>query len=340
MDTRYVAAEPEIVQAPRSDLVRRQDVIDQVAGLVDIYRQQQATALQAVQSDATRGGYLSSADQVRERRKLTRLYLLTYSGVSALTVGGLAYLAMLAGADGASSLAGWMAGTGALTLALTWVRHGDEFRHSPEGIARHVIDAHWSLSEYEAETRRKAIAWEHQAEARRQEATAQAAADARQMAALRMQEMETRRRAIEADNERRQARQAAWVEDRIAQTVQDAHSAAPSVAQAQNDLRNGNATQSAPIAVCAGENWQAALTAWVADLYSPGATTENGVIKGRVPWAARSAWAESDKAHARRVCVELRPALIVASDGGRWRLRVEMFGDADIALRLLVGRLE
>src|SRR5690606_32976209 len=104
--------------------------------------------------------------------------------------------------------------------------------------------------------------------------------------------------AIEADNERRQGAQAAWVEDRIAQTVQGARSGAPDVAQVQNDLGNGNATQGAPIAVCAGENWQAALMAWVADLYSPGATTDNGVIKGRVPWAARSAWAESDKAHA------------------------------------------
>ena len=334
----YVSAGPEVMRAPRSDLVRRQDVIDQVAGLVDIYRQQQATALEAVHADATRNGYLSTAEQVRERRKLTRLYLLTYASVSALTVGGLAYLAMLAGVDGALSVAGWMAGTGALTLVLTWIRHGDEFRHSPEGIARHVVDAHWSLSEYEAETRRKAIAWEHHAEARRQMAATQSAADARQATLLRMQELEARRKAVEGQ--------------RLSDTplCEGCHSvghqapiegtpAASAAAPVSCDLSTNIDDHSAASAATVDTDWRTFLIIWISSLYEPGATNEGGVIKGRVPWAQRSNWPALEKAAAQRACCRQRPALIVAADGGRWRLRKELFNDAEQALHILMPRL-
>ena len=88
-----------------------------------------------------------------------------------------------------------------------------------------------------------------------------------------------------------------------------------------------------------GATWQAMLVHWIASLYEPGAVGEGGMIKGRVPWAARSSWLESDKAEARRVCCELRPRLIEPAAGGRWRLRVEMFATADEALQVLSQRL-
>ncbi|MCB0134126.1 MAG: hypothetical protein KDD75_03355, partial [Caldilineaceae bacterium] len=125
--THYIPNDP--TPAPRAEIIRRQDIIDQVGGLLTIYQEQQRQALQIAQADATRGGFLSDANTVAERRKLSRMYLLTYSGVSALTMGGVAYLANLAGTNGSLSLAGWMVGTGALTLILVWTRHGDEFKH-------------------------------------------------------------------------------------------------------------------------------------------------------------------------------------------------------------------
>lgn len=325
------------VEPPRQDLVRRGDVVDQVGRLIDVYQEQQRAALATVQADATRGGYLSDAGQVAERRKLTRLYLLTYGGVSGLTMGGLAMLAWLAGADGVLSLAGWMFATGALTLGLVWARHGDEFRHSPEGIARHVIDAHWALSEYEAETRRKAIAWEHHAEQRRQHAAELAAADARAQAALRIEEIETRRKWVEAQN----AHNHAWADaPERAPVALAGRGGAWDGAQAETHVEDATNALGGSTAVSAGASWQDALVAWLGGLYADGATVGSGIIKDRVPWAARSDWAVADKAQAKRVCCELKPALIVPSDGGRWRLRVEMFEDADIALRLLAGRLE
>jgi len=307
--THYV--EPDRPIQPRAEIIRRQDVLDQVGGLLSIYQEQQRQALQVAQADATRGGFLSDANTVAERRKLSRMYLLTYSGVSALTMGGVAYLAHLAGTNGSLSLAGWMVGTGALTLVLVWTRHGDEFKHSPEGIARHLADWHGSIADYEARTRRKALQWEFAAEQSRQQAALAAADAGRQDAQLRIAELEARRR--------------------LADTPRMTHDAS---------LVTFEEVAPRPSPVAPASTWQQDLAVWLAGLYTDAdAITEAGVIKGRTPWAQRSPWLDADKQAAKRVCCDLRPAIIESADGGRWRLRTEMFPNADIAVRLLSQRL-
>ena len=307
--THYIPNDP--TPAPRAEIIRRQDIIDQVGGLLTIYQEQQRQALQIAQADATRGGFLSDANTVAERRKLSRMYLLTYSGVSALTMGGVAYLANLAGTNGSLSLAGWMVGTGALTLILVWTRHGDEFKHSPEGIARHLADWHGSIADYEARTRRKALQWEFAAEHDRQQAALAAADAGRRDAELRIAELEARRRLVNT----------------------------------QNDANHAWSTEPAEVAprpspLAPASTWQQDLAVWLAGLYTdPDAITEAGVIKGRTPWAQRSPWLDADKQAARRACCDLRPSIIESADGGRWRLRTEMFPTADIAVRLLSQRL-
>ena len=311
--THYV--EPDRPITPRAEIIRRQDIIDQVGGLLTIYQEQQRQALQLAQNDATRGGFLSDANTVAERRKLSRMYLLTYSGVSALTMGGVAYLAALAGTDGSLSLAGWMVGTGALTLVLVWTRHGDEFKHSPEGIARHLADWHGSIADYEARTRRHALRWEFEAEERRQQAALAAADAGRHDAALRIAELDARRRLVNTQNDANHA----W-------TIEP-----PAVPAAVPDAPT--ITHNEP------STWQQDLAVWLASLYEPDAITDAGIIKGRTPWAQRSPWLDADKTAARRFCCDLRPAIIESADGGRWRLRTEMFPTADIAVRLLSQRL-
>ena len=307
--THYV--EPDRPIQPRAEIIRRQDIIDQVGGLLTIYQEQQRQALQIAQADATRGGFLSDANTVAERRKLSRMYLLTYSGVSALTMGGVAYLANLAGTNGSLSLAGWMVGTGALTLVLVWTRHGDEFKHSPEGIARHLADWHGSIADYEARTRRKALQWEFAAEQSRQQAALAAADAGRQDAQLRIAELEARRR--------------------LADTPRMTHDAS---------LVTFEEVAPRPSPVAPASTWQQDLAVWLAGLYTDAdAITEAGVIKGRTPWSQRSPWLDADKQAAKRVCCDLRPAIIESADGGRWRLRTEMFPTADIAVRLLSQRL-
>lgn len=305
-------------EVPRTDIVRREDVIRTIDGLLDTYRGQQQVLLSQVGDNTS---MLSDAAQVAERRKTSGMYLLAYGTVSGLTVGGLAYLATLAGADGALSFAGWLAGTGALTLALTWVRHGDEFKHSPEGIARHLLDWHGDIASYEAETRRHSIRWEFDAEERRQQSQETAAAHARQLAELRIAEIDAQRRAIAEQTERRSAIQWQPAEPALLQESAPNAPALPTVA----------ATVS---------TWQDTLIIWINSLYNEaGAITAAGIIKGRVPWAQRSAWTDSDKTEARRVCCDMFPRIIEPADGGRWRLRTEMFTSAEQALALLSQRL-
>lgn len=336
-DASYVAAEPVTVETPRADIIRRQDVVTQVGRLVDVYQEQQRAALQSVQTDVTRGGYLSTAEGVAERRKTSLMYLIHNTGVVGMVSAGMVLLAHGAGyMDAGGAFATWLALTGGLALLLGRRGHADEFRHSPEGIARHVVDAHWSLSEYEAETRRKAIQWEHEAEQRRQAAQEQANEHARQLAALRVEEMEARRRATDAANERRSQ----YWHAAPAMAVQDARSGAIEDGRDVFDLDTATASSGPSSTVDAGNDWQAALIGWVAGLYTDGATVGNGVIRGRVPWSARSSWSETDKREARRVCCDLKPALIVPADGNRWRLRIEMFETEDLAMRVLTGRLQ
>ena len=339
-----VAPDQVTIEPPRADLVRRQDVVQVVDRLVDGYMTQQGALLDQVRQESTGNGYLSGADQVRERRRTSGMYLTAYGMVSGLTMGGLACLGTLAGMEGAAALAGWMFGTGALTMALTWVRHGDEFKHSPEGIARHLLDWHGSIAEYESETRRLSLQWEHDAEERRQAAQVRAAADGRALAELRVKELDARRRNIEA-----QRSQAAPYADRYrgrwgTESLQDAQDGAGQAqagrqVQSIDDDAETPTTDATPTGGATLAGWQAALVTWVVTLYEPGAITEGGIIKGRVPWAQRSPWVDADKQAALRACCTLRPALIEQADGGRWRLRIEAFSTADQALSVLTPRL-
>ena len=330
----FVTAEPTIDAAPGTSLLRRQDVVQAVDGVINAYSQQQKALLAQVQGDAIEHtGFLSDAAQVAERRRTSRMYLITYAGVSGLTMAGLAFLAWLAGVAGVAALAGWMAGTGITTLLLAWRRHGDEFAHSPEGIARHLLDWHGEIASYESETRRLSLQWEHEAERRRQEAANDAAGHARRLAELRIAELDARRRTVEAQTMQRDRQ--VWQSSGNEIDCIAAQAEAPVV----NDLTiEKNATIDSAT-TDGGATWQAMLIAWIGSLYEGDAVGEAGVIKGRVPWSARSSWLESDKTAARRVCCELRPKLIEAAAGGRWRLRVEMFATADQALALLAQRL-
>lgn len=338
-DTNFVAPDAVTIEPTRTDLVRRQDVVQVVDRMIDGYMTQQRALLDQVQGEATHTGFLSDANQVMERRKTSALYLLTYGLVSALTMGGLSWIAYLAGIDGALAVGGWLAATGGLTLLLAHLSHRREFEFSPEGIAQRMIEAHWDIASYEAETRRKAIAWEHQADRQRQAAADRQAEYARQQAELRIAELDARRRNADA-----QRAQGAHHADRFRvvmhtappQTAQEGQHGASTPTLVANDLEIDSG---APSPSTADTGWQTDLLAWLAGLYEPGATTDAGIIKGRVPWAQRSSWTPADKAAAQRVCCTMRPALVVAAEGGRWRLRNEMFTDAGQALQVLTTRL-
>ena len=326
----FVAAEPSItIEPPRADLIRRQDVVQTVDRMIDGYMTQQRGLLDQVQGETTHSGFLSGADQVAQRRRTSIVYLGYYLAVTATVSGGLVLLAHGAGfVDAGGSFATWLALTGGLAALIGYRRHGDELALTPESIALRVVDAHENVALYESETRRLSLQWEFDAEERRQAAQEKAAEHGRQLAELRVKELDARRRTIEAQTERRM----------YAEPAQTAIAGAgrTEAALQVSDIQSDDATLTGG---ATGDGWQAALVTWVATLYDAGAITEGGIIKGRVPWAQRSPWVDADKQAALRACCTLRPALIEQADGGRWRLRREMFADADQALYILTPRL-
>ena len=324
-----VSPDQVTIEPARADLVRRQDVVNVVDRMIDGYMTQQGALLDQVQGETTRSGFLSGADQVAERRRTSIVYLGYYLAVTATVSGGLVLLAHGAGfVDAGGSFATWLALTGGLAALIGYRRHGDELALTPENIALRVVDAHENVALYESETRRLSLQWEFDAEERRQAAQEKAAEHGRQLAELRVKELDARRRTIEAQTERRMYAEPAQTAIAGAGRTEAALQV-QSIDDAPTDDSGGSTA----------DGWQAALVQWVVTLYADGALTGNGIIRGRVPWAQRSPWVESDKQAALRACCTLRPALIEQADGGRWRLRIEAFSTADQALSVLRPRL-
>jgi hypothetical protein len=325
----YVVADQPQAPIDQTSLIRRNDVMQAVGGVIEAYKVQQAALLDSVTGETVQGrGFLSDAGQVAERRKTSRLYLLYYTFITGLVAGGLVLLAHGAGyLDAGGSFATWLALTGGLALLLGWKRHGDELVLTPESIALRVVDAHETVALYESETRRLAIEWEHSAEARRQAAQERAAEYARQQAQLRIDELDARRKAIEA-----QRSQADPYEGRFRVVM----GTEPEPSKVNEIV----AKTPMPVAPATDTAVTGATACWCGSprSISPAFVTEAGVIRSMVPWSARSSWTEQDKAEARRVMCEMRPALIV-HDGNRWRLRTEVVSDVEQALQVVRQRL-
>lgn len=315
-DTRpynYVDAGP--VAPPRADLVRRGDVVDQVGRLIDVYQEQQRAALATVQTDVTRGGFLSTADQVNARRKTSGMYLGYYTCVVGMVSGGLVLLAHGAGyVDAGGAFATWLALTGGVALWLGVKMHENELRLTPEDLGHHVIDAHENVALFEAETKRITIELEYGAEQHRQRAAAQVAADARAQAADRMREIELRRDMQQAQLSRQYAVETPAITNQLLPSNDEPTVDEPTV-----------------------DTWQADLLRWVGALFDDGKMNDAGIILAKVPWSQRSGWLEVDGANARRVLCEIRPHL-VTFDGNRWRWRVDLVDTAEQAVTIVSHR--
>lgn len=323
----YIAADP-VIEQPRADLIRHGDVIKLVDRTIDVYGQQQRAALQAVQGATVEGrGFLSDAAQVAQRRRTSALYLATYTGVSALTMGGLAFLAhVAAGVDGSLAIGGWMAATGGLTLLLSHLSHLKEFAHSPEGIARLLIDAQENVQLYGLETARVQIELEHEAERARQERATREAERARQMA------IDAEKRRQERIDESARQKREYWA----AQAPQEAQTHVQGVTHVSAPIVESDPLEQAQ----EGDSWRSVLAGWITELYTKeGAISETGTVKIRAPWSARAPWSETDKAEMKRVALARRPALFETSGNGNLRLRIELFSTVEQAVAILTPRL-
>lgn len=318
---------PPVQTAPRADTLRREDVLDAQRLLLATYTQQQAALLADVQNDVSAGGYVSSAPLAAERRRTSAMYLVLYGGCAAAAMGGLTLLGTLAvGWQPLVAIATWLAGTALGTIAMAWRRHGQELEHSPEGIARHLLDWHGEIALYEAETRRQLLDREHDLAVLDRQTAAAAAADNRRLA----QQLSGSRR-HQAPPTMPPAAPTAPTRNGGAAAVLTPTTAQPEPHTAPTAVDNtvDNTVDGAG----------SAILQWAAGLFDGGLAAD-GVVLGRVPWAARSPWAAEDKTVAAAVCTRSRPILFVQSAGGRWRLRLEVAGNAEQLLALLSQRLD
>ncbi len=322
--TTFVQPDPQPVQPQRTDIVKRQDIIDQFGRIVDVYQEQQRNLLGTVQQ-SNASGLFSSAEQVAERRRTSRMYLLFYGSVSGAAMAGLMIFAWRNGwSDGPGAFAAWLVGTALVTGLLAWRRHGQELQLVPEAILRHIVDWYGWIAEYEAHTRRKAMRWEFEADERRAAAAAEANAHARSMAQLRIAEMETTSRTWQ---------DRATYDTPVAPAAEMPASAPPAVPPAPP--ANISTDDSAP-------TWQAVLLAFFAALYDRDSAgwlniTERGIITTQVPWSARAPLPAADKQRMLEI-VRHRPAIVEQGDGGRWRLKLELFSTAGDTVRVLSER--
>ena len=326
---------PAPVQAPvqpRAEIIRREDVLEAQRALLATYSAQQARLLQDVQDDVRGGGYVSSADLAAERRRTSAMYLALYGACAGGAMGGLTLLGMAAaGWQPIVAIASWLAGTALATIAMAWRRHGQELEHSPEGIARHLLDWHGEIAMLEAETRRDLLEREHELALLDRRAAADAAAAQRQLA-------------IDLAATQSAARRPAPVRMQVAPEPIQAPQApqATQATQATQHTPTDAALPLDPPTASGGHagghaGWHAALMAWASTLHDGGLTTD-GIVLARVPWSARSPWPADDKAQALRVCTRARPTLFEPAAGGRWRLRQEIASTSEQLLALLAQR--
>ena len=317
---------PPVQTAPRADVLRREDVLETQRLLLATYTSQQAALLSDVQNDVSSGGYVSSAPLAAERRRTSAMYLLLYSGCAAGAMGGLTLLGTLAvGWQPLVAIATWLAGTALGTIFMAWRRHGQELEHSPEGIARHLLDWHGEVALFEAETRRQLLDREHALALLDRQTAASAAADTRRLA----QQLSGRRHQAPPTAYTAPTRNDSAVAVLTPTPTQPEPPTAPAAVDNTVDNTADNTVDTAG----------SAILQWAAGLFDGGLAAD-GVVLGRVPWAARSPWAADDKLVAAAVCTRSRPILFVQSAGGRWRLRLEVAGNADQLIALLSQRLD
>jgi hypothetical protein len=312
---------PASVQ-PRAEIIRREDILEAQRALLATYSAQQARLLQDVQDDVRGGGYVSSADLAAERRRTSAMYLALYGACAGGAMGGLTLLGMAAaGWQPIVAIASWLAGTALATIAMAWRRHGQELEHSPEGIARHLLDWHGEIAMLEAETRRDLLEREHELALLDRRAAADAAAAQRQLA-------------LDLAATQAAARRPAPVRMQVAPEPPQAPQATQATQHTPTDVA---LPLDPPTADDRHAGWHAALMQWASTLHDGGLTTD-GIVLARVPWSARSPWGAEDKTNALRVCTRMRPTLFEPTAGGRWRLRQDVASNSTQLLALLAQR--
>lgn len=247
----------------------------------------------------------SSEGELTARNRRFYVALVAYVALAAVVCWGLVQLGTLAGwvAPG-WWLPSWLALTGMLALGLVRWTHAAELAHTPEGLARITADADAYAAERDADGRHGIMAAVADAITYRAQSDANDSA-ARLAATAQYYDVPAAPAPVR--------RLTAVDDDGMLTYASTLPLAAPQTPQPAPE-RSIVCTPMAPDAGCA------AMLAVVNELFADCARRGDDLVIMRLPWSQRGDWPQASKRKALDVLGQMDPPLLLAGDGGRWRL--------------------
>ena len=313
---------------PAASLIRREDIVAGFGDMIATYRDQQRKTLEGVAYPAgdqvETGRYLSSADEIAERRKTTVVFLVALVFVVSIAIAG----AVMVAAPEDTRLPLWLLGTGlAAGGAVAWL-YKREQALTPEALERDRLNNDWDIQRRDAKTRRilaegQVAVWKSFADADVETRRAQ----------LRGVDLDALR--IEAELEERRDRRRRDLEETVAPTAwRPSATVGETVVLTEETVGRPLATVAQlpaitdPVFVKVAE-----VVAGLYDQVNP----DNPLITVALPWSARStAMSPAAKDLVVSKLASLAPPLI-ESRNGRYYLNVGAYRGPKQALRTLTA---
>jgi hypothetical protein len=312
---------PVVSTMPDVSMLTRQDVVSAYHDLLQAYQNQQDEVLDGWMP-ITKHNPINQSSTTSH----TPLYLASTIVLAAITVGGIALVSVQAGAHVGWALAGWMAGTGCLSILMVRHQHNAELRHTPMGLAHSALDSMHDLLVNSQQIHADLLAAER--EDARSVATARAAAAAEQRQLARDLAISKQKRSVPVDVPTMPS---------VPVDVPSVPVDVPSVPSVPVDVPS---VPSVPVDVpSVPVDAAVALLQWAAQLFDNDNITTDGIVLCRVPWSARTDWPAEYAAYARRICLEQRPPLFAQTAGKRWQLRMQLVSTSSQLLQVLEQRL-
>ena len=312
--TRWVAGEP--TPTPTTALSRIdpdsvvRDALERQSSTVNAYLKAVGPAAQRTVDAAPRAaqGY-SNAAELSARNARYFVTIASYVTVTAILAFGLVWLATLADiTPGEWFWPAWFTLSGALALGLIWLTHRSESERTPEGIELERVRSDGYATERNADAQHviatavaDAIRWRAESE--------HADAQARQLATESMFGT-----IASAPSPRRLTMTSTPMATDDAGMMQYATSVAAPTLPQEDGAPQWTVRPMQPDSGCL------ALCEAVAALYRDCAHRGDSLIVQRLPWSQRGDWSAAQKRKTAEVLAQLDPPLLLAGDGGRWRL--------------------
>lgn len=310
------ANDPTTVKPVETSLIRREDIVNGFGDLVKVYSDQQRRSIEGTivgfdEGPRAAGLHLSSSDELAERRKTSRMYIVAQVVVIALGVAGAVWVA----APEDARLPVWMLATGGFAAVVIWLQHRKELDFSPEALQSQRDWYEFQIAEADVEARK--ILLHAQADVYRLYGQADLEARQAQRQALDLEGKRIDAQLRRRDEDRRQR----W-RDIVGETVasQPEEAGAPTVGETVVST-----VETVAPTVATVDPTLALVLKTVVELYDQ-VDPVNPLIKSALPWSARStSMSPTDKSRVADALGKLDPPLIELRNG-RYYLNVAHYG--------------